>query len=235
MKKTNKWSTAFGVVFVIWFIASMLGLIYFGTLGNGNATLAIFGQYFFVFGLVITFAATPKSKLGIIFVLVGVAILIGTGINFFGTEEIMYIFNEKVIPILLSAVFLLPGLGMLIIPRRIENKKKNRCTFPVEAKCIKIVEEYDGEGGRVYAPVFEFYVGGEVFTYNYDTYSALGVPNIGDTEILYVNPENYSDIYRMTPSIHKKLIAFMGITFTIMGGGLMYIAVSDLIRYIINR
>lgn len=229
MKQVNKWSTFLGIVFLIWFVVSMLSLIYFGTLGNGNTTLAIVGQYFLVFGLIVTFAA--KSKFGIIFVLVGAAILIGTGINVFGTEEIMYIFNENGVPVLLSMAFFLTGLGMLIIPRYIENKKKNTCTFAVDAKCVRFMEQYDMEDGTTYAPVFEFYAGGELHTYCYDLYSNVGLPKVGDIETLYINPEDFNDIYRPTPSILKKFIAFMGIVFTIFGVGLMYITVSDLIKY----
>lgn len=229
MKDTNKQSSFWGIVFLIWFFMSIMGMIYFAELQNTIVAVALFGQCFLVFGLVITFIS--KEKVGIIPMLVGGTVLIGVGINMFSTEEVKTLFNDRGIPILVGAAFFLVGLGMLIIPRYTENQKKNRCTYPVEAKCIRIIKD-NHDRRTLYAPVFEFYAGGEVHTYNSDLYSNVVIPNIGDCEILYVNPENYSEVYRPTPSVHKKLIGFMGIIFTICGALVMYFMITDLIKYI---
>ena len=54
----DKKGKMFGTLFLIWFIASMIGIIYFAE-KNTYYTVMLFGQYFFIFGLIPLFSKGP--------------------------------------------------------------------------------------------------------------------------------------------------------------------------------
>ena len=85
-----------GVGILIWFIASFIGLIYTSSMNEEIWTVAIVGQYFFVFGLFVL--SIFKEKVAIIFIIVGTVVMIGACINLYGTQSIVNLFNEKGIP-----------------------------------------------------------------------------------------------------------------------------------------
>jgi hypothetical protein len=90
--KTTK-GLLLGVGILIWFIASFIGLIYTASMNEEIWTVAIVGQYFFVFGLFVL--SVFKEKVAIPFIIVGTVVMIGAGINLYGSEDIINLFNEK--------------------------------------------------------------------------------------------------------------------------------------------
>lgn len=52
-KKNNILGKIFKVLFLVWFVASIIGIFVFSSMGNTSVTIIIFGQYFFVFSMVI--------------------------------------------------------------------------------------------------------------------------------------------------------------------------------------
>ncbi len=65
---------------------------------------------------------------------------------------------------------------------------------PIDAVVIDLVASVDSDGDTVYAPVYEYEVGGQV--YRYQSKVSLGgllVPQIGDTKTLLYNPDDPAD------------------------------------------
>ena len=73
MKKT--FTGIISVVFLLWFIASIIGMVYFAKTGRSLLCLALFGQYFLVFGLAAVISGIKDhnfNPITLLFVFIGV-------------------------------------------------------------------------------------------------------------------------------------------------------------------
>lgn len=133
----SPFSKMFGILFLIWFIGSLGGLIYFSKV-NHDISLIIFGQYFLVFGLI---ALYNKIPVGWIFFLVGLGIilvpmfirnpdLLGFDVNW----EFLGVF-------VLGLIFTLVGIVVDFIYLSSNKKLKERCSTLVDATITKIAED----------------------------------------------------------------------------------------------
>ncbi len=124
-------------------------------------------------------------------------------------------------------VILLAGLLFIsfgIVAIIIQNSIKSRCTIPVDA--VMINSTYDS-GYRV-APIFEY-------TYLGDTYKSTD--NVrpkrypyskGDKVRIYINPENFNDIY--VPGTKKNTVGVAFIIFGALFSALAYISYRQEIK-----
>jgi len=208
--KQNKVSVITSVIFALWFILSLGGIFLCCIMNTVDLGFIIVGQYFLIMGVFMFWSA--KQNVGIFFAVVGMLLLIGIGINKFGTEALITLFNEKFLPLLGLSIYLIIGLCIIAIPRYFENKKKKRCTLAVEAKCEGKNESYGDSGNKLYSPVWSYYVGGKQYTYSDNVYSIVTLTKVGDTCTLYINPDDFNDVYK------KSIAKFVfKITFDIMG------------------
>lgn len=232
--KQSKFSGFISTIFVLWFIVSMVAMIYCSN-ANEFIMVALGGQFFLLFGLFIFWGA--KQKIGIVIALVGLAILIGVGINAFGTEEIITFFNEKCLPLAGVSIFLIIGICMVAIPIYFENKKKKRCTIAVDAKCERLKESYrtiDSDGMhscnssiKIYSPVWSYYVGGKTYTYCDNCYSRTGYAKVGDIRTLYINPDNFNDVYSKKEFSVGIVLEIIGVMFIFGGSFFIYAVISS--------
>ena len=79
-KEHSTGSKIFGIVFIIWFIGSIVAMIVLSNMGKGEYTVMLFGQYFLVFGIMAFFGksvdgSNPKP-IGLIFASVGLGCII---------------------------------------------------------------------------------------------------------------------------------------------------------------
>ena len=79
-KEHSTGSKIFGIVFIIWFIGSIVAMIVLSNLGKAEYTVMLFGQYFLVFGIMAFFGksvdgSNPKP-IGLIFASVGLGCII---------------------------------------------------------------------------------------------------------------------------------------------------------------
>lgn len=215
-------SSIISLVFLSWFIVSLAGMSYCSYIQQDIMALAIGGQTFLGFGLFILFGA--KNKIGILLIVIVAIVSSCVGINLFGSENLINLFNEKVIPLLASMVFIIFSIGCIIIPRYINYKrKKEKYTLITEATCKELKEDWQG-GVRCYAPVWSYIVDGSEFTYCSNVYKNLGVTNIGEKSKIYLNPNDVNDIY--IPIIPKEVqylvLDVLGVSFAFFGGFIIY-------------
>ena len=190
----NKKLNILGYIFIIWFLASMGGMAYFVSVKDGMISLVIFGQTFLVSGVGIAF---EHKKTGSCFALTGAIILSAGLINIYGSRNIIQIFNQKIIPVLAGLVFIGVGIANGMIPMYFINKKLKKCTIPIEARCVRLELACDGD----YYPVWEYYINGRAYTYD-GQYLKVNV-NVGDSEILYLNPNDVNEACVPFPLILK--------------------------------
>ena len=79
-KEHSTGSKIFGIVFILWFIGSIVAMIVLSNMGKAEYTVMIFGQYFLVFGIMAFFGksvdgSNPKP-IGLIFASVGLGCII---------------------------------------------------------------------------------------------------------------------------------------------------------------
>ncbi len=99
-----------------------------------------------------------------------------------------------------GVVFLLVGVAMMI--KNI--KKKERCSVPVEATVVGLMEKQDiekdelDEGQNVtvtrYAPVVEYMIGKKTYKTHSSTYSTYKIKSPGDRMTIYYNPDDPTDV-----------------------------------------
>ena len=182
------------IVFIIWFVASIGGMLYISKQDNKWPLLTLFGQYFLVFGLVFLVNSIKNKKIlgpEIIVTLVG-AICVYAGIALpKATPEERENFT-RLVPFMFLGLFAI--VGLIIIFNAIPKKKKpaiTSCTTPVIASCIDI-ESSDGinTSTPIYCPIYEFYYNGTTYRVKGGSYSNYCNVQIGDRTGLLINPVN---------------------------------------------
>ena len=91
------------------------------------------------------------------------------------------------------------GLGMVIGNLIVKRGTVQRCTQPVQAKCVELVHQRNSSGFRR-TPLYEFYYGGENRTVQSGTYYRgliykKGMPKIGETREILINAETLDEYY----------------------------------------
>ena len=218
MKKSKM--TLVGVIFLIWFFASMISMIVLAE-NNGNYAVMIFGQYFLVFSLIML---GNKMIAGIPFFLVGSACLIIPYLMMKPEINGRVIIWDDIISILMVLVFVIVGLGMIIYPLIDTIKAKLKRNTKVTA----ILKEYatmDSKGNPLYYPLYEF-------DYNGENYKVIGkkgnkkeIKNIGTLVDIKINPNNPSDLF------NNYIVTYIPI---IMGIMFLLISVPSLILVLKN-
>ncbi|MBE6157692.1 MAG: hypothetical protein E7160_02740 [Firmicutes bacterium] len=176
------------IIFIIWFIGSIYLLTTFAKQEKYGLILVIFGQVFFVFGLIFIkkmFESKQilKDLILLIFPIVGLgAMIIGLGINF-NTE-----FIKKYAFLSVPIIFFTIGLvGLIGITLQSINKKKN-CTYKIKGKIIREDKIYDYDSGSYsYKPIYAINYNNETLILSEEIYSIKDY-DIGEERELLINP-----------------------------------------------
>lgn len=192
-EKKRKRSKFLGILFIIWFVASIVGLLIFqGTL----YCVMIFGQYFLVFGLIPLFAAEKLEKMiSIPFLLVGICCIVIPYLIMNPHLIPKEVDWDKVIIILILCGFILAGLFTIIFTLGKRNHLKKVCTDEVNATVVGYDTTRSDNGNTLYSPVYGFWYNGKDWNVHNNSYSNVGVPEIGQAYVLKVNPENPEEFY----------------------------------------
>ena len=222
IKKKRK-SSFWGMVFIIWFIASIVGLMYFSKI-NGYYTVMIFGQYFFVFGLIPLTQSEGKEKLiSVPFLLVGLCAIIIPFLMMNPDLLKVTIIWESVIPFLLICAFVIAGIVMVIFPIKHKKELERKCTLAVEATIVDY-RSTRGEHGNLYAPVYSFNLNNKEYKVSTNVYSNIGLKEIGTIVDIKVNPENPEEF----------LYGANSMTMVVIMGALFLLVSVPVLIYILN-
>lgn len=108
---------AIGIIFLIWFFGSILALIITANI-NAYLTVMIFGQYFFVFGLIAFFGKPvgggSGKPIGALFALIGFACILIPLLMMITENSAVTINWGIIIAVLMLLVFIIVGLGFVI-------------------------------------------------------------------------------------------------------------------------
>lgn len=208
------------IIVLVWFFASIGAMLYCSKQDMPWLVLALFGQYFIVFGA-IALAAGIKGRqfqpLPLLFVLVGIGCAAAGLILQYGTDGMAKLL-ENLAPYLFLSIFVLVGVGMLAGGVTHYERKKNTCTYVVNARVVQLKTSRGKKGSILYSPVYEIYYGGEYKKICSNMYTNVKVPQVGDYKQLMVNPADPDEIRE--PGTETFLLWFfvgMGILFMACG------------------
>lgn len=197
-----------GTIFIIWFLASMIGMFVFT-----KYSIMIFGQYFLVFGAMATRVKGDGKWISIPFLIVGLGCIVIPYLMMNPDILKVEIIWDSVIPLLFILIFVLVGLAMVIIPIMKKKNLKKRCIVPVFATIVKYKETY-GESSTLYAPVYSYEYDNQKYEVSTNTYSNIGVKPVGTIVDLQINPYNPKE-FLDNNVVHKGIIV-MGILFLLV-------------------
>lgn len=231
----NKKHTAANIIIAILvgvLVVSFAGIFIVANTGSGALTFAMFGQIFFLFGIigfVVNLKSGKKSTIAslgvLIFSIVGLFIMAGGFLNeFAGGQTMMLSMGEflsgRLIVILLCSVFIIVGAVLCIFTNVKRSRKKNQCNASVTAEIIDVkisISRHDGHTDRHYAPVYRYYYGGSEYIKESDIYTNQRFIKGSQMEIL-INPNDANDIYEPQRMLSYTIAStIIGAVFLIMG------------------
>ena len=178
----SPFNKVFGIIFLGWFIASLISLIYFSSVDE-RITLIIFGQYFLGFGIV---ALCCKQLIGSIFAIVGIGIIV-IPILIRHPELIPITINwEFLLVFIFGFVFIIVGIGIIIGTFISKRNYKKRCTEFVYANIISIL----GDDNKF--PIYQYKFNNKIYKVRGNNTKDI---NIGDTLGIMINPNKPREIY----------------------------------------
>ncbi|MBE5882517.1 MAG: hypothetical protein E7289_09495 [Lachnospiraceae bacterium] len=222
---------AISIVFIIWFVASIAGLLLTAKSGQGGWALAIFGQYFIVIGMA---ALVNEIKQGfrhpivITFPLVGFTVAACALIWQYGSDALQEQLIAQ-IPNIACGLFAIVGLLCLSM-LYVEKKEQKKCTYVVQGRCVDVKQRVgsttNGRANMIYCPVFEYFYNGQTYVRDTGFYTNLNNTWAGEYRDIYINPDKPEQFYEPGSS------ASAGYTMLIIG--IMFIAVSAVVIWVYN-
>ena len=216
-KKPNK---IVGLLFLIWFFGSMIAMIYFSN-KNTYYSLMIFGQMFFVVGLMAVISTVKEYKetkrfdinriFLLLFVIVGLGYMIIPFLILYQEKLNIHVSFEQLMPFIILSLFFFVGLIMITIYVYKRKKLTSSELITVNASVVGINKTYSDDG-TLYAPILEYEFSGSKHKYESNSYSNFNVVNVGDIKEIKVNPLNPEEIYFKEGS--DILVLIMGLLFT---------------------
>lgn len=222
-----KKDTILGIVVLIWFIGSIIAMMWVGETENSWLMPAIFGQIFCVFSCIFII---PKIKernfskvdyLLFVFPLIGIGCIAYSFLKRYAGEKFWSAcgsFFVLIAPFLGVSVFLIVGIILLIIGYKKVISPRRRCTLKIEAWCIEVKENWSIKNGRsytTYCPVFEYYFKGQEYKVSDGIYTNVVSYNQGDYYNIYIDPSFPTIFYEPRRNIGiGAILLFMGVLCT---------------------
>lgn len=216
-----------GIIFLIWFFASMAGLLLVSeTQHPVEWLMIIFGQYFLVFGVLAVWSNKGTRRFPTIilmFPLVGLACM-GSGIYMMigGVDS-----HEKMnafAPFFIVATFIVAGALMMHMSLSEMLYLKRVCTYEVNAKCVDITTSLSkrkhGGYSEIYMPTYSFWLNNEEHRVWNNQFSSTKF-TIGDYYKILVNPNNVNDFIDSNARIGNIGLLIIGTLFIVVSSVVM--------------
>ncbi|MBQ7833126.1 MAG: hypothetical protein IJ336_06070 [Lachnospiraceae bacterium] len=222
MNHNSKYSLTdilFILIFFTWFIGSILAMVYFAKNEMGILTIAVFGQYFLVFGIMAMVSGIKNKNFNpivLVPVIVGIAAIVISFIYQFGSDVVLT-FVEEHLPTLFLGAFFIAGIFMLAGAFRSLVVRRLRCKESVVATCVDVWERYTDGGALRYCPVYEAYYNNQKIILCNHIYRKTSDVYVGDIRDICINPENPQEIYEgHTEQGVGLILAVLGTVFILM-------------------
>ncbi len=213
-KNKKKMSNLLGVLFLIWFLGSIIGMIYFSAKEQSHYVVMIFGQYFLVFGMIAFFNCKGKERLSSMpFIVSGLACIIIPFLMLHPELFDVSINWDAIIPLLAILVFVIAGLALIILPILHKRKSERICTKIVNATIIDYLHEKN-DRTDVYCPVYTFKFNNKEYKVSSNFYTNFDLKPVGSIVELKINPNDPEEIWENATNLSFSII--LGILFLVV-------------------
>lgn len=203
--------------------SAMVAPAWFAERGLSWLALGGFGLLFFGVGLA---ALLSGQIIGLVFMLIGLAVGGGAAFVTYAPKESAEWFMENVVPMLLLSLFVLVGLGFLLVPPVIRRRKLAKYTEVVPAtvtgKDMRWHRNSKGHKYRSYHLSWRYSYRGEWHTYRSNHGRNPEKREPGDEGTLRLDPANPSDVWEEDTMLDRAFFIIMGLVFAGSGGFAMY-------------
>lgn len=211
-------------VFLIWFVISLIFMVYFAKKGQGGLAVMIAGQYFLVFGIIAVVSGISNKSfepITLIFPLVGIGMIAGGFIYGYGSSEALD-FLERYLPDLFLIIFLVTGIVMTAGSFLSTRKKRTDCTYVTMATVVNVDIKYR-RGSRSYCPTYEIYFRGETVRLCDHIYTNLDHITVGEQREVHINPDSPTEFYEEKKEKMKTVfLCGLGIAFLVVSVFALY-------------
>jgi len=184
-----------GGLFFLWFLGSIIALFVVLIKFGPWLTISVFGQIFFVIGLMVLYSGIRNHNFSppfLIFVYLGLAAIISGLVLQFGSESLKEAPGEFLAYIGLS-IFFFFGVS-LITSFYVRTAREKNCTELVRAYCVDIKkrrrnDEHHYKQHYLYCPVFSFSYKNKLYEVCSNLYTAYINAELGKEYDLYINPD----------------------------------------------
>lgn len=225
-------SKTIGIVFLVWFFASLVGMLFVGeTESPAKWLMILFGQYFVVFGSIAVYAnkgAKRFPSIVLMLLLVGL-VCVGSGIYMLvgGEDATAKMFDFA--PVLIMAVF--PVAGILMIHMSVSEMLylKRNCTYEVDAKCVDVSTSHrktnQGRRRTIYMPTYSVWMDGKEYRIWNNKYTSKQYV-VGEYYKLKVNPADVNEFVDVnSKSVHGGMLVV----------GIIFIVITAVIGVVVYR
>ena len=195
-EKSGVFKLVISFVFLIWFVTSLVFMVYFAHKGEGPVTVMIAGQYFLVFGIIAIVSGISNRSfqpISLIFPVVGTGMIAGGFIYGYGSEDILS-YAEKYLPDLFLVIFFAAGIVMILGRLYSSKKKRTNCTYVIMATCVDVDTQWR-KGSRSYCPTYEIYFKEETIRLCDHFYTNMDHISVGEKRELHINPDNPTEFF----------------------------------------
>lgn len=210
-ENTQSNDTLTGIFLIIWFISSIVSLIYLSAVERETELLIIFGHYFLVFGIMIFLSKINVKNYFWLFILglcfIGYVVFSPKGIKI-NMDTDMFGF------LVMGAIFFVVGVVLLVSTLK---TKRDVNLITIDA----VVSDYLKDSDGLRACVYEFEFEGNKYNVSDNFYTNVKVPAIGDIKQIKIKPDNPGVIITEKD---LSLNIFLSIPFILMGG--LFIIIS---------
>lgn len=223
----STFSGVFSVLFIGWFLTSIIALVVLAKVQEMGWVAVVFGQYFVVFGML---GLVNEIKGGFRYPIIAVFPTVGFSVV---TCGLLWQFGDEVlkknvvyhIPNMIAGIFLLVGilLPVQIVVGKLEQKK---CTCVVQGKCVEVKWHYssssNGGSTKTYCPVYEYYYNGQTYIGSQNIYTNILRVTEGEYREIFLNPDKPTVFYEKGMSRVLNVVSLI-IGMVFIGAGVVVI------------
>ena len=205
------------IVVLCWIFGSIGAMIYFAKHENTPLAIGILGQFFFVLGILAIYAGIKDKQfqpITLVFPAAGICMMVGAYIYATGGEDVGAKM-EEMLPYMFLILFVLIGIGIVVLTTMKRMRRHKVCTTSVYGKCVEVHCKWH-RGGASYSPEYEVYFNGKTFTLCNELYTGMNRIEIGESREIFLNPNDPKEFYEpIQEKITNRIIYLIGICFTL--------------------
>lgn len=215
-------------IFLIWFAASIAGMIYVSRHAAFQWLIPAFlGQYLLMFGILGFIAMYSSGKKGlwidITAMLAGVIMIVFTIVFHYGSKQTKTEIIE-LIPVFIGGAMFTAGSCFTAAVRIGKKRSDEKYSTPVSGTCVDRKIRFGSRAARLYCPVYEIDLNGKTVTLDKNVFTNVGIPQIGESRTLYIDENDLEGYAEPIADKAARIISLViSVSFTAAGAVILLV------------